>query len=113
MVAWLDLLIHHFDAAPLALEVIIASSCTATTGPAELKAAKLARHMIAARILLNPCLAHRADGNVAFVLFSPSCKLVIHDSLTCDPLVPRLLAGEADLCLALRALELDAIGVFC
>ena len=82
------------------------NSGAGSTSPAKLIPAKGTGHVVTAAILLNPCLAHGAEGNVGSVLLYPAFELPFH-SLVASHIVsmPRVSALEAHFSEASLALK--------
>ena len=68
--------------------------------------------MIAACILFNSCLAHRAQRHIVFVFVGPTCQLLLHCFFTGFFPVPVVFALEAKLSRALIARHLFCVLVF-
>ena len=93
--------------------MVVGRAGTRTTSPTKLIAAKAASHVVAARILLNSCPAHRAERDIVLVLIGPPCKLLFHSLFTRDIFsVPLVTTLEANFCLAFGASHLFSLFVF-
>ena len=96
----LDTLLHHSDTTTTqGAEMVVSARGTASARPAKLIAAERASHVVAARILLDPRAAARAERDIVLVLLHPTFELAANRLLTADCFsMPHIAALEAHLC---------------